>query len=82
VYVNIWEGSADYYVNIDETIDVKIDALRAHKSQMKDWDPEMMVRQWAGMAAKGKEMQYAERYRVVTLVNDEDWEKSHGVVEY
>lgn len=82
VYVNVWEGSADYYVCIDDTIETKIEALRAHKSQMSDWDPADMVRLWAGQSAKGKEMRYAEKYRVVTLVNDGDWEKAHGVVEY
>lgn len=82
VYVTVWEGSADLYVNIDETIDTKITALRAHVSQMKDWDPSDMVKLWAGASAKGKEMQYAETFRVVTLVSDEDWEKTKGVVEY
>ncbi len=76
VYANTW-GPADVYVCIDDTIDVKIAALRAHKSQMGDWDPADMVRQWAGDSAKGKEMLYAETYRVVTLVNDKDWEKAH-----
>lgn len=82
VYVTVWEGSADLYVGIDETIDTKITALRAHTSQMKDWDPSDMVKLWASASAKGKEMQYAETFRVVTLVSDEDWEKTKGVVEY
>jgi len=75
VYVTSW-GAADVYVNIDETIEVKITALRAHKSQMKEWDPEESIRKWAGESAKGKEMQYAEGFRVVTLVDDETWNKS------
>lgn len=76
VYVTSW-GAADVYVNIEDTIDIKIAALRAHKSQMKDWDPEENIRQWASEIAKGKEMQYAEGFRVVTLVDDANWEKKN-----
>lgn len=75
VYVNVWSDHADVYVSIDETIETKIEALRAHKSQMGDWDPGPQVREWAASSAKGKEMLYAEAYRVVTLENDETWEK-------
>jgi len=78
VYVNSWGGTADLFISIDETIEVKINALRAHKSQMGDWDPSEEIRQWAANTAKGKEMSYAESYRVVTLVNDKDWEKTHN----
>ena len=74
VYVTSWTG-ADFFVNIEETIDIKIEALRAHKSQMKDWDPAPSLKNWASETALGKEMQYAEGYRVVTLVDDETWEK-------
>ena len=69
VYVTTW-GEAATYVSIDETIDVKIAALRAHKSQMKDWDPEEQIKEWAGGRAKGKEMEYAESFRVITLEKD------------
>lgn len=79
VYVTGWSGS-DLFVNIDGTIDLKITALRAHKSQMKDWDPEPRIKEWAAERGQGKEMAYAEGYRVVTLVSDEDWEKSNGRV--
>lgn len=79
VYVTGWNQS-DLYVNISETIDKKITALRAHKSQMKEWDPELRIKEWAAERAKGKEMLYAEGFRVVTLVSDEDWEKSKGNV--
>lgn len=75
VYVNTWGNDADIYVNITETIETKIEALRAHKSQMKEWDPEPSIREWAAGQAKGKEMSYAEGYRVITLVDDDTWEK-------
>lgn len=75
VYVTVWE-KADLYVNIEETIDLKIAALRAHKSQMRDWDPEKMIRSWAAEMGRGKEMDYAEGFRVVTLVDDETWAKN------
>jgi len=74
VYVNSW-FHVDTYVSIDETIEVKINALRAHKSQMGDWDPAERIKEWAGEHAKGKEMNYAEAYRVITLVDDETWSK-------
>lgn len=79
VYVTGWYQN-ELYVNISETIGIKIAALRAHKSQMKDWDPEPRIREWAAERAKGKEMAYAETFRVVTLVEDEDWEKTKGRV--
>jgi LmbE family N-acetylglucosaminyl deacetylase len=78
VYVITWDG-ADIYVNIEETIEIKIQALRAHKSQMRDWDPEKMIREWASDYGKGKEMAYAEGFRVVTLVDDDTWENKKAV---
>jgi LmbE family N-acetylglucosaminyl deacetylase len=75
VYVDAWDDKADVYINISETIDLKIEALKKHTSQMKDWDPEPMVREWASKTAQGKEMAYAEAFRVITLVTDEDFAK-------
>jgi LmbE family N-acetylglucosaminyl deacetylase len=77
VYIQAW-SEPDTFINISETINLKIEALRAHKSQMKGWDPEPMIREWASETAKGKEMQYAEGFRVITLVSDEDWEICEG----
>jgi LmbE family N-acetylglucosaminyl deacetylase len=79
VYVTAWEKS-DVLIAIDTTIDLKIAALQAHSSQLEGWDPAPMVREWAAELAKGMEMAYAESFRVVTLVNDELWEKSKGEV--
>ncbi len=65
VYVTSW-GEVNTWVCIDETIETKIQALLAHKSQVK---PEVAgrIRGWAAERAKGKEMQYAEAFRVITL---------------
>ena len=76
VFVGCWEGG-NFFVDIEETIEQKIAALKAHRSQMRDWDPSESVREWGRDSAKGKEMAYAESFRVVTLVNDEDWDKLH-----
>ncbi len=74
VYVSVW-GNGDTFVSIDATIDLKIEALKQHKSQMEGWDPGEMIRNWVAETARGKEMTYAESYRVITLMSDEDWQK-------
>ncbi len=79
VYITTWD-EADVFVNITETIDIKIAALRAHKSQMKDWDPEPRIKEWSASRGKGKEMAFAESFRVITLESDEDWENRKGCV--
>ena len=45
------------------------------KSQFPNWDPGERVKQWAAERAKDKGMQYAEAFRVITLEDDETWEK-------
>ncbi len=79
VFVTTWTDG-DIIVSIDETIDTKIKALRAHVSQMKDWVPEPRIKEWASSRAKRVEATYAETFRVITLVKDEDWEKTRGEV--
>ncbi len=78
VYASTW-GEVDTWVCIDDTIETKIRALLAHESQVQAEAGER-IRQWAAERAKGKEMQYAEAFRVVTLVDDATWEKTHGQV--
>ncbi len=75
VYATSWLH-ADTFVNITETFDLKLKALRVHTSQMGDWDPGPMLRERAAEIAKGKEMVYAEQFKVVTLVSDEDFAKA------
>lgn len=77
LYIDSW-GSGDTFVNITDTIDLKLAALRKHVSQMGEWDPEPMLREWSRAAAKGKEMEYAESFRVITLESDENWAKLDG----
>lgn len=74
VYVTAWMN-AEVFINISETIELKIEALRKHVSQMGEWDPAPSIKEWAASRAKGMEMAYAEGYRVVTLVSDEDFAK-------
>jgi LmbE family N-acetylglucosaminyl deacetylase len=77
IYATAW-SDADTFVNIAGTLSMKIAALRAHISQMKDWDPTEMITRWAADAARGKEMSYAEGFRVVTLIDEETWQKTKG----
>jgi LmbE family N-acetylglucosaminyl deacetylase len=56
------------WVDITETIDQKIEALKQHASQMGDWDPTERIKGWNAEVGKEKEFAYAESYRVITLV--------------
>ena len=80
LYCTNWRG-ANTFVSIDDTIELKIEALRAHKSQMRDWDPAPRIREWASERAQSMEMQYAEAFHVVTLESEEDWQKYKGSIE-
>lgn len=61
-------------VDISDTMEQKLWALKAHVSQFPKSDPEEMVRQWASEHGAGQEIQYGEVFRVITLENDENWE--------
>jgi LmbE family N-acetylglucosaminyl deacetylase len=62
----------DTWVDITGTIDTKLAALKKHASQLGDWDPEKMIREWAAEEGKEKGMAYAEAYKVMILENEED----------
>jgi LmbE family N-acetylglucosaminyl deacetylase len=67
---------ADVRVDIGETLDVKVKALKAHASQMENMggdDIEDRMRRWAARSAEGAEMEYAEVFRTFIL-RDEDGE--------
>ena len=58
---------ADTWVDIGETLDLKLAALRAHKSQMGEWDPGEMITQWAREQGKRRKLSAAEAYRRMVL---------------
>ena len=62
----------DTWVDIAESIDIKIAALKKHVSQLGDWDPEKMIREWAEEEGKEKGLQYAEAYKVMILEEQEE----------
>jgi LmbE family N-acetylglucosaminyl deacetylase len=71
LYVHGSEKS-DTWVDISTTIDSKIAALKKHVSQLGDWDPEKMIREWAAEEAKDHGMEYAEAYKVMILSDEEN----------
>lgn len=58
---------ANEWVDVTETIDLKIEALKQHASQLGDWDPTEMVKEWSAEVGKEKGLAFAESYRVITM---------------
>jgi LmbE family N-acetylglucosaminyl deacetylase len=66
--VYIWgSDKADAWVDTTTTIEIKIEALRKHASQLGDWDPSEEMRNWATESGKEHDMKYAESYKVMNL---------------
>ncbi|HUI88558.1 MAG TPA: PIG-L deacetylase family protein [Anaerolineales bacterium] len=63
---------ADTWVDISETIEVKIEALKQHVSQVDTHEVDKWMYEWAKEAGKAKGIQYAEAYRVMMLQDEED----------
>ncbi len=68
VYISAWEGG-DFVVDVSDYMDTKIEALRAHKSQMGEWDPNDMVREWSAERGQKQDppVAYAEAFRRLVL---------------
>jgi LmbE family N-acetylglucosaminyl deacetylase len=63
--VNTW-------VDITDTLELKIKALQQHMSQVDANEVDKWMREWAEEEAKGQEMKYAEAYKVMILKRDEE----------
>ena len=72
VYISFGRRETNYYIDITDTIDLKIAALKQHKSQMKNWDPEERLRQWSAETGKKVGFLYAEAYHRITLKEIEE----------
>ncbi len=70
LWLSAEEGEGDHVVDIGGTIDLKIEALAAHQSQianMDDFDADGTLREWAREMAAGTEFEYAERFRTFDI---------------
>jgi LmbE family N-acetylglucosaminyl deacetylase len=67
--VNTW-------VDITETVDLKIKALQQHVSQVDPNEVEKWMREWAEEEAKDQDMKYAEAYKVMVLKREEEKEET------
>ncbi len=63
---------SDTCVDISETIDIKIEALMKHVSQIDTHEVDKWIREWAVEEGKEKGLAYAEAYRVMVLKNEEE----------
>jgi LmbE family N-acetylglucosaminyl deacetylase len=72
VYITLGEG-ATVWIDISDTIELKIQALRQHASQFaSDWDPAGMLREWAADAKAKCGFEYSEAYRCIRLVHADE----------
>ena len=71
LYIHGSEKS-DTWVDIKDTLDIKIEALKKHISQSDTHDVDKWMREWAMEEGKEKELEYAEAYRVMILKNEEE----------
>ena len=65
-------GEPNAWVDITETIEQKISALRKHVSQMGERDPTEMIKGWGAEIGKQKGFAFAESYRIITLHQSDD----------
>ena len=70
LWIPTYEGEADTFVDITETIERKIEALRCHKSQIHDWPVDEWIRKRAKERGAAQGLEYAESFRTFSLRED------------
>jgi LmbE family N-acetylglucosaminyl deacetylase len=58
---------ANVWIDVTETLDQKIAALKQHTSQLGDWDPTEMIQEWSAEVGQEQGLAHAESYRVITF---------------
>jgi len=64
--------SPDTWVDIEGTLDTKIQALGAHASQPDTHGSEKLIREWAAEEGRARDLRFAEAFRVMVLNRSED----------
>ncbi|HZQ05928.1 MAG TPA: PIG-L deacetylase family protein [Anaerolineae bacterium] len=77
---------SDVWIDISETLETKVKALREHVSQIGDWDPMERMQEWARDEGKERGIDCAESFRVMILKEEkvseeEEREAKHEFVE-
>ena len=70
LYITSGEGQHVIYVDISVGLERKIDALRCHQTQLQVGDGQWL-RDWAAETGKAGNVPYAEAFRVMRLVREE-----------
>jgi LmbE family N-acetylglucosaminyl deacetylase len=71
LYIHGAEKS-DTWVDISETIEIKIEALKKHISQVDTHEVDSWIRNWAKEEGLAKEITFAESYKVMILQKEEE----------
>lgn len=66
VYIVTWLFP-NTWVDISDTIDIKIAALKKYPSQIGNWDPTDDVKKWAAKSSRFTGIKYAETFFVINL---------------
>jgi len=61
----------DTWVDIAEVLDVKLRALKEHRTQMGEWDPSEMITAWSAEQGAARGLTAAEAYRLMILGEDD-----------
>ncbi len=57
----------DTFIDIADVLDVKLAALKQHRTQMGEWDPTEMITAWARQQGARRKLKAAESYRLMRL---------------
>ncbi len=71
----------DTWIDISETIDLKIKALQEHQTQVGGWDVAKEMRAWAAEEGKPHGLAFAEAFRMMVLVEEKQSEKKEKEYE-
>ena len=74
-----WTNTPTAYVDISSTVERKLDALRAHASQLKDFDRvEQWIREWSTEVGREIGVEGAEGFHLVVIDEDDEDEAADG----